>query len=192
VKLRYRPLVGESVFKKVRMRFGEISLYRYVQASLGFAPENILKWSKSAPRPGPAPGAALESRDRPADRLFPVVDTFLRELPSALALPPRCIAFLVDSDRYAIYKPEQASKRKDDPELHDYFLRQAGALGFRVADLDPVFRRAYERDKVKFDYWPFDRHWNAVGHSVAAAKAYQLLYQPEGPDCRPGSRPPPQ
>ena len=75
-------------------------------------------------------------------RLYPVVDYFLRNLPATLGLPPRCIVFLLDSDRYAIYKPELASKRIDDPQLRDYFQREATARGFRVADLDPIFRRS--------------------------------------------------
>ena len=183
VELRYRPLSGESALKSLRMRIGDISLYRYLQANLGFAPGNVLKWM----RPRPA-ASALPATPQKPDRLFPVVDAFLRDLPPALGVPPRCIAFLLDSDRYAIYKPELASKRKDDPELRAYFLQQAHALGFRAADLDPVFRRAYARDKIKFDYYPFDRHWNAVGHEVVAHKAYQLLFQPLNADCRPGQR----
>jgi len=183
VELGYRPLSGESTLKNLRMRIGDSSLYRYMQGSLGFTPGNLFKW---AHRP-PAVSAKPAEEPRP-DRLFPVVDAFLRELPPALGVPPRCIAFLLDSDRYAIYKPELATKRKDDPELRQYFMQQATALGFRAADLDPVFRRAYARDKVKFDYWPLDRHWNAIGHDVAAHKAYQLLFQPLNADCRPGQR----
>ena len=182
VELVYRPLAGESTLNKIRMWIGEISLYRYLQ-NLGFSPDNVLA------RLRPAPVSAVPRGDARPDRLFPVVDTFLRELAPALGLPPRCIAFLLDSDRYAIYRPELASKRKDDPELRTYFLQQATALGYRAADLDPVFRRAYARDKMKFDYWPLDRHWNAVGHDVAAHKAYQLLFQPLSADCRPGQRP---
>ena len=161
---------GESVFKKIRMRFGEISLYRYLQASLGFAPENLFKWLRPARPRAPSRGSVARTG------CFRWSTRSCASCRRRSALPPRCIAFLLDSDRYAIYKPEQASKRKDNPELHDYFLRQAKALGFRVADLDPVFRRAYARDKIKFDYWPFDRHWNAVGHNIAASKAYQLLF----------------
>ncbi len=182
VELIYRPLAEETTLNRIRARIGEISLYRYLQ-NLGLSPDNVL----ARLRPAPVP-AAVGEESRP-DRLYPVVDAFLRDLSPALGVPPRCIAFLLDSDRYAIYRPELASKRKDDPELKAYFLRQATALGYRAADLDPVFRRAYARDKLKFDYWPLDRHWNAVGHEVAAQKAYQLLFQPLSADCRPGQRP---
>jgi hypothetical protein len=180
-ELTYRPLYGESVLKKIRTGVGEISLYRYLQ-NLGFSPAKIVNRVHGAP-----PAAASREDPRP-DRLFVVVDTFLRDLSPALGVSPGCIAFLLDSDRYAIYKPELATKRKDGPELRGYFLQQATALGYRAADLDPVFRRAYASDKVKFDYWPMDRHWNAVGHDIAAHKAYELLFEPGSGDCRPGQK----
>jgi hypothetical protein len=178
VSLDYRPRLGESTFTKIRIRIGEISLYRYLQANLGLSLERLWRWGNAGP----------VAPERPATELFPVVDYFLRNLPAALSLPSRCIAFLVDSDRYAIYKAQLATRRKDEPLLQDYFLREAKALGFHAVDLDPVFRRAYAHDKLKFDYWPIDRHWNALGHEIAANEAFHLLYDEGSADCRPGRK----
>ena len=182
VALNYRPLHGDTLFRKIRMSIGDISLYRYMQANLGFSIRRVLALPKRE-------AAAAPARSLPSDvRLAPVVDYFLRNLPTALALPPQCIVFMLDSDRYAIYKPEFASRRLDDTRLRAYFLREASALGFRAVDLDPIFRQTYARDHVKFDYWPFDRHWNVVGHDIAATTAYRLLYETPGENCRPGRR----
>ena len=183
VALNYRPLDNDSVFRTLRIRIGDISLYRYLQVNLGLSLPRLSVWPKRK-----AAAAASGVDERTDARLYPVVDYFLHNLPATLGLPPRCVVFLLDSDRYAIYKPEQASKRIDDPRLRGYFQREATAQGFRVADLDPIFREAYARDQVKFDYWPLDRHWNGAGHDVAATTAYRLLYGTPGESCRPGKR----
>ena len=181
--MNYRPLDNDSIFRTIRMRIGDISLYRYLQVNLGLSLPRLSAWPKRE-----APAAAPKAAERTDASLYPVVDYFLRNLPATLGLPPRCVVFLLDSDRYAIYKPELASKRLDDPQLRGYFQREATARGFRVADLDPIFREAYARDQVKFDYWPLDRHWNGVGHNVAATTAYRLLHDTPGDSCRPGKR----
>jgi len=167
------------------MRVGDISLYRYLQVNLGLSLPRL----SPAARPKRAPHAAAPKAAELTDaRLHQAVGYLLRNLPATLGLPPRCVAFLLDSDRYAIYKPEQASKRLDNPQLRGHFQRKATAQGFRVADMDGIIRAPYARDQIKFDYWPLDRHWNGVGHNVAAATAYRLLYDAPGESCRPGKR----
>ena len=110
------------------MRIGDISLYRYLQVNLGFAPGNVLKWLHPVPV-----GSAESAKPQRQDRLCPGVDAFLRDLPPALGVPSRCIAFLLDSDRYASYTPELATPRKDGPDLRAYALRQANALALWAA-----------------------------------------------------------
>lgn len=170
LQLRYAPLVGESMQKKVRKLVGDISIYRYFQVNLQFSIDKILKVFQAAP----APKYPVVDGER--QRM--VADWFLANLPASLGLPPECIVLLMDSDRYAIYSPELASPRKDDPEVRQYLIEQAQQLGFQVSDLDRVFRHRYERDRVKFDYWPNDRHWNRLGHGVGAEEAWRLLYAP--------------
>ena len=182
VALKYHPLFGDTVFKRIRKSVGEVWLYRYLEANLGFSRERFWRWLNGKP------SAAAEQPKRDFLRLHPVVDYFLDELPIALAVPPRCVVFLLDSDRYAIYKPELATKRKDPPDLRNYFIEQARARGYRAVDLDPLFRSAYADRKMKFDYWPFDRHWNAVGHGMAADLAYRLLSDEGDHDCLPRAR----
>jgi len=176
-RLDYLPLRGESLAKRIRKVAGESSLYRYLQVNLRFSPADILGMFR------PASAASQEVGTPPMgevlDRQRRVADLFLGELPTALALPPECIVLLMDSDRYAIYKPAAASPRKDDPSTRLYVIERARALGIKVSDLDPVFRDRYARDRMKFDHWPNDRHWNRLGHAIAATEAYRLLSEPD-------------
>ncbi|MCW5662471.1 MAG: hypothetical protein KIT35_01440 [Piscinibacter sp.] len=153
---------------RVRKSVGDSALFRYLQANLQFAPANILKRPGAAVVPQTASPEAAASAKR-------VVDWMLEQLPASLGLEPRCIVLLLDSDRYAIYRAESATPPKDAPEARRYLVERARQLGFSVSDLEPVFRARHARDGVKFDHWPIDRHWNRVGHGVAADEAYRLL-----------------
>ncbi len=180
-RLAYRPQYGETLMKAVRGRIGEISLYRYVFGNLGFLFDEMFRFgsSKEQPQPGRVTGDAEIHRR--------VIDYFLAELPGTLGVAPRCIAFLVDSDRYAIYDPKLASVPKETPDVRRYLLDRARTSGFAVSDLDTVFRALYARDRMKFDYWPNDRHWNKRGHGVAAGEAYRLLFGEDKRECLPGA-----
>lgn len=173
LKLAYAPLQGESVLKRVRRLIGDISIYRYVQVTLQFSLSRVTKVleHKAVARVE----SVRLSRDIEGQRK--VADWLLAELPASLGLPPECIVLLMDSDRYAIYKPELASFPKDSPEVRRYFIQHAQAFGYKVSDLDPLFKQHYALERTKFDYWPIDRHWNKVGHGVAADEAYRLLFE---------------
>jgi len=171
LKLRYEPLRGESMTTRLRKRIGDISLHRYFQVNLQFSLGNVFKELRDDAAATPRP-----TDDTP--RQQQVVDWFLDALPAQLGLAPGCVALLLDSDRYALYKPELASARKDTLQARAYLIAQARMRGFQVADLEPVFRAQYARDRIKFDHYPIDRHWNRVGHGVAAEQAKQLLVTP--------------
>ncbi len=171
----YAPFIGESTAKKIRKSVGDISLYRYFQVNLQFSVDKI--WNRVMSEPT----AKILENSHASDGNYQrkVADLLLDQLPEKLGLPPECIVFLMDSDRYALYKSELASPPKDSPEVKRYFIGEANRRGFKVSDLDPVFRQRFERDRVKFDHWPVDRHWNKIGHGVGAQEAYRLLYSPD-------------
>jgi hypothetical protein len=180
-RLAYLPLNTEKPMKALRRTITGLPLYRYIFGNLGFSSDAVFKFARGKPQPeADSIGADPELQRR-------VIDYFLAQLPGALGLPSQCIAFLVDSDRYAIYDPRLASAPKETPDVRRYFLDRAQALGFAVSDLDPVFRARYARDRTKFDYWPIDRHWNRTGHGVAADEAYRLLFGAGKRECLPGS-----
>lgn len=184
LKPGYAPLRGESTAKRVRKLIGDISIYRYLQVNLQFSPGNLVKvfeQNSLAKAVAVHPAENIEGQRK-------VADWFLAELPASLGLPPQCIVFLMDSDRYAIYKPELASRPKDNPQVRQYFIEHAQALGFSISDLDPVFRQAYAKDGAKFDHWPIDRHWNRFGHGLAADEAHRLLFS-QGREAHSGCLP---
>ena len=178
-RLAYLPLHGETLLKAVRSKIGELSFYRYIFGNLGFSLDSVVKFRRTKEQ-------SKSERDASDPALLRrVIDYFLAELPSAIGVPAQCIAFLLDSDRYAIYKPESASVPKETPEIRRYFLDQAERLGFAASNLDPVFRARYASEHAKFDYWPNDRHWNRTGHGVAADEAYRLLFGAGKRECLP-------
>ncbi|HKA43514.1 MAG TPA: hypothetical protein VKF40_16160 [Burkholderiales bacterium] len=180
-RLVYRPLDDDQSTRELRRMVRGSSLYRYVFGNLGFSFDSVFKLGRTEQAPRPlAAGGEADSQRR-------VIDYFLAELPRATGVSPQCIAFLVDSDRYAIYNPKLASVPNEQPEVRHYFLERAQKLGFAVSDLDPVFRARYARDRAKFDYWPSDRHWNRLGHGVAAEEAYRLLFGQGRRECLPGT-----
>lgn len=182
LRMDYAPMRDESMMKKIRKSIGEIAIYRYFLVNLQFSVDKIFSVFKS--ETGVPPSSAGAEQKATAGK--GVVDWYLNELPRESGLAPQCIVFLVDSDRYAIYKPELATTRKDRADVRRYFIEQAQQRGFRVSDLDPIFRQRYATTRIKFDHHPIDRHWNRVGHGVGAEEAYRLLRAPgrsEQPAC---------
>ena len=171
LKAVYAPLTGESTAKKIRKSVGDISLYRYFQVNLQFTLAQI--WKPLSGEPVLAAKPEITAKDSTYQRQ--VADLMMAELPAGLGLPPECIVFLMDSDRYALYKSGQASAPKDSPDVRRYFIEEALRRGFKVSDLDPVFKKRFAQDRAKFDYWPVDRHWNRLGHGMGAQEAHRLL-----------------
>lgn len=181
-RLQFDPPAPPGWTSRVRKAVGDSALFRYLQANLQFEPSNILK------RPAPQ-SAAISASPRAVAAERRVADWMLEQLPGSLGIEPRCIVLLLDSDRYGIYKRAAATARKDASEARRHLIARAAELGFAVSDLDPVFRERYARDQVKFDHWPVDRHWNKVGHGVAADEAYRLLTSQQAgrPACLAGA-----
>jgi hypothetical protein len=164
------------LFTRVRQSVGDLYLYRYVTQNLRFALPDLARVFREAKARRIA--APIEKK---AAAQYAVVDRFLAELPGRTGIEPRCVAFLLDGDRYAIYDPRLASPPVDLPEAKAYFIRKASELGYRVADMQPLFREHYNRHRRHFDYYPVDAHWNGLGHRLAAERAFDLLFrQPSG------------
>jgi hypothetical protein len=175
-KLTFHPAKVHLWLRLIRQSVGDIYLFRYATQNLRFTfPElgAIVREAKAQEPPAEREAAAQRA----------AVDRFLADLPGLSGIEPRCIALLVDGDRYAIYDPRLASAPADLPEARAYLMRRASDLGYRVADLEPLFREHFERHRRRFDYYPVDRHLNGLGHRLAAERARDLLFDKEGGRC---------
>jgi hypothetical protein len=177
-KLALHPKSMHPMFTRIRQSVGDLYLYRYVTQNLRFTLPDLAPAFREAKARGPAVPAENEAVVQHA-----AIDHFLAELPGRSGIEPRCIAFLLDGDRYAIYDPRLASPRKDPAEARSYFMRKASELGYRIADMNPVFQEHYRSHRRHFDYFPVDAHWNSLGHRLAAERAYDLLFRQPGAHC---------
>jgi hypothetical protein len=178
----YVPRTPDPAMQWVRAHMGEPALYRYVRGNLKFAPGDIL--AALAPGKGGTATTALEPGQ--SAETFAVADWFLDQLPRVSGLAPQCVALLLDADRYAIYDPQLASQPKDSVRLRSHFIERARELGYRIVDMEPLFRAEYAKTRMKFDYWPVDRHWNRHGHEVAAEAVMSALFANDANSCMQG------
>jgi hypothetical protein len=188
LELEYGPLSPNAGMEWVRRHLGDSALYDYVRGNLKFSPGDVLhalrsrhSVSASAPSPAePSPAApSVEGRQ--------VAEWFLRELPRATGIAPECTVLLLDTDRYALYDPSDASTPKDAPEVRRLLIERGSELGFKMIDLGPLFATEYARTQLKLDYWPVDRHWNRRAHTVAADAVMNALFPGGAPTpCMPG------
>ena len=49
-----------------------------------------------------------------------------------------------------------------------YFIEQARKIGSAVIDMLPVFVDHYKENGKRFEFYPVDAHWNALGHELVA------------------------
>jgi hypothetical protein len=171
LKLTLHPRNAHPWLTRVRQSVGDLYLFRYVTQNLRF----------TLPQLGPVfreAKAAVPAQETGAQ--YAAVDRFLADLEAGSGIPTRCIVFLMDGDRYAIYDPRLAAAPADLPEARAYFMRRAAALGYRVADLEPVYREHFRLHARHFDYYPLDRHLNGLGHRLAAEQSYRLLFGRNG------------
>jgi len=167
MKLELHPRADHPWLARARKSVGDLYLFRYVTQNLRFTlPSLGTLFREAYAQPDPRRSAAAQHA---------AIDRFLADVPLRSGIAARCIAILMDGDRYAIYDPRLASVPADPPEARAYLLARARKLGYTVADLEPVYRARYARDHRHFDYYPVDRHLNGLGHRVAAERAYRLL-----------------
>ena len=95
-------------------------------------------------------------------------DRFFELLPQMSGLAPSRIAFVVDGPRFALYDEGALERVQDSHRVVNrrYFMAAAKAGGYEVLDMLPVFADHWQVNGARFDSWPDDGHWNALGHRL--------------------------
>ena len=105
------------------------------------------------------PGLAEESRR--------AIDHFFSLLPTMAGLAPPQITFVVDAPRFVLYGEEAEYNQDSHRALNrQYFMAVTRRLGYETLDMFPVFSDHWNTNRARFDWYPKDTHWNALGHSL--------------------------
>jgi len=97
------------------------------------------------------------------------VDEYFRQIPFRTGLDRRCILFVLDGLRPALYSSQELLKAEDSfvSQLMRYFREQAVSRGYEVIDMQPVFIKKHRLDNSRFEF-PTDGHWNELGNKLVA------------------------
>lgn len=170
VREEYLPLSNARPAQRLRVQFGDSALYRYIQANLGFSVDMIFARSRPSTTDFAARDDAGEANSQSA------IDYFLVQLPVASGVDSAHIALVFDSDRDKIYDPHRSPRSGlDSRSTQGYFREHARSAGYQVVDTQSVFAEHFGTNHRKFDYSPTDRHWNGLGHQLAAARVAALV-----------------
>jgi hypothetical protein len=75
------------------------------------------------------------------------------------------VCFVLNADLTSMYERGERPRLRANARA---FKALALADGFPVVDMSEVLLEAHARSRARFDSTPYDRHWNALGHAVAA------------------------
>ncbi len=108
---------------------------------------------------------------------YKAIDAFFRDLPNCSALSPDRILFVLDAMRKSAYNPLLLEKEMYSyyGKMKSYFTEKALQLGYEVLDLQVPFQEHYAEYGKHFEF-PFDAHWNALGHQVVADSIEKTLF----------------
>lgn len=168
-RILYRPLrTAGAELNQPKQILRETATYRYLRRNLGWQPSDVFRWVNFRAAPSADP---VESDPR----LPALIDFLLAELTWRTGVPTRCVALVFDSDRSQLYGGLPASDQQDSAATRSLLMRRAAEAGFAVIDLAPRFAAHYRNHQLRFDHSPSDRHWNAIGHRIAADAAADAL-----------------
>lgn len=124
---------------------------------------------KQKEEPKYAGNVKASASDDKVNDSYEAIEAFFRDLPKYSGLEPGKILFVMDGMRSSIYDQglkEQVSTSYFN-KMRVYFFNRAKELGYNILDLHVTFGDHYDLHKTKFEF-PYDGHWNRVGHEVVA------------------------
>jgi len=153
-----------------------VALVRYLRGNLSMRPADLIHL-----QPGKA--GAL-TRDKCLEEVLSkqdevLLETFARELPAALGLPPARVILVFDSDRQAIYsgKSRESAQRcrGRQGKANDRLMELAATAGMQVIDTFSLFQRHFAAGRGPVDRAPMDPHWNPEAHRIVAQEVARTI-----------------
>ena len=74
--------------------------------------------------------------------------------------------FVIDGDRFSIYNGN-SYQSKFFMAQRNYFIEQAKIYGFKLIDMEKIFKEHYRENNAKFEFVN-DAHWNSLGHKLVS------------------------
>ncbi|MBI1388213.1 MAG: hypothetical protein GC154_07170 [bacterium] len=111
------------------------------------------------------------------DDCFNVSNLFLDRVKEYTGAEPSQVMFIVDGVRPQLYNeaPDKAGEDTFWGQVRGDFITRARDRGYRVADMQQVFRDHYQQHQQKFEF-PNDGHWNSLGDQIAAEQVLQSRF----------------
>ena len=169
--VRLRPDYVRTAAAKL---FRSLAIVRYTRGNLKFELHHFLHTSVKGAHHACVPGG-LQAGD--ADLLAAYADS----LPAAYGLPPSRVILVFDADRADLYRSNGMSAASGCPTRDGIALSTLAAAaagrGMHVIEMEPIFTAYYRATGRRLDYTPFDYHWNAAAHGLAAAEVARVINQ---------------
>jgi len=112
-----------------------------------------------------------------------VVDRFFEELLLQTGLGNDKILFVIDGMRPHLYNLPSLMKANGSyfDLMRKYFIKFALSKRYEVIDMQPIFIKGHESEKIRFEF-ETDNHWNEAGHALVAEKikatdVYRVLFK---------------
>jgi len=148
---------------KVRRLARKSSLVRYLFLNLELAAR--FPRSVEPPEKRIATRATADGRLELEGRIERAVHYILGRI--AEENPGKTVIFMIDGPRRYIYGGELDPRSEYELRMTRLLEKRTNQHGFHFVDLTNYFSEAFEANHLKFES-KYDKHWNEVGHAVAA------------------------
>jgi hypothetical protein len=154
--------------------FRSLAIVRYARGNLKFDLHHFLHTSvKRATQACVREGLQVGDTD--------LLAVYADSLPGAYDLPPSRVILVFDADRAQLYRSNGMSAASSCPTRDRIALSAlaaaAASRGIHVIEMEPVFAAYFRATGRHLDYTPFDYHWNAAAHGLAAAEVARVINQ---------------
>lgn len=176
--LHHFQLGENGAMALVRSAYAKPAAWKYeaMRSSLAAYIVNNLKYKihlQNLRIPSQSNSSAQDNDSKPPVGVDNISSAFISQLESVGGGHGIDLVILIDADRLAIYRHQIGSEDRDI----DSFARHPSVRKLaRVIALDSSFRKSFEQNGVKLDDSPFNYHWNAQGHAIAAREAAETLF----------------